>query len=96
MNEAIMAILVASTAFSGLTGVIVGQVIKEKLQLQWMGIRNLLILSGGLGVLVAALSVIWLAVSGRNEYLAWALIGIFIFQLLLFWIAASSYWYRAK
>lgn len=95
MNEtAMMAMIIVSTAFAGLTGVVIGQiVVSGKKSKRTLAIK-VLAASCGLGVLVAAFSILGLLLSWGNNpcNFCWWLYGGVIFQLLLFWAAAAAFW----
>ena len=94
MNEGMMAVLVASTAFSGLTAIVIGQIQVSKPQAKWKYAKLLLIISSALGVLVATFSSLWFMISilNGNANMALIIALFFIVQLFLFWIPASSFW----
>jgi hypothetical protein len=90
--ELMMAIIVASTALVGLTGIIVGQIRgRRKLSIKWRRkIRNNLIASFGLGMAASLFGVLWLLVPVEP----WRSIAVFafIFQVLCVVPTALAFW----
>jgi hypothetical protein len=70
----------------------IGQIKDSKLQSKWKGALKLLIVSGALGVFTAILGCAWFLIFNRNQNLGLIVFLFFVFQLVLFWIVASSFW----
>ena len=90
-TELMMAVIVASTAFAALTGVVIGQVIESKTTIKRKERKELLISSCGLGVLATALAISWFIFS-HNTFVGSLAISSFLVQIILFWWTAFIFW----
>ncbi len=88
--ELMMAVVVASTAFAALTGVVIGQVIESKAKIKKKERKQLLIISCGLGVLATALVISWFV--SHNNWVGTLAVIIFLVQMILFWVTALTFW----
>src|SRR4030042_3197571 len=90
-TELMMAIIVACTAFSALTGVVIGQLVDSSTRTKRKERKELLISSCGLGVLATAFAIAWFIFS-KNLFVGCLAIASFLAQLILFWLPASIFW----
>ena len=90
--ELMMAVIVASTALVGLTGIIIGQIRdRKKLDIKMRKkIRNNLVASFGLGMVALLFGVIWFLVPVDP----WRIIAVlaFIFQVPCVFLTALASW----
>lgn len=98
MGQFMMGILVASTAFVGLTGVVIGQMVQQRQTRRQARRRDLLAWSCVLGIIAILTVLSWfitLAVKPEVGY-RWILAGLantlFVVQLALFVFGAFTYW----
>lgn len=90
-NELAMAVLVASTAFAGLTGVVIGQITQHKLPISTTKrLKNSLQWSFMAGVIAASLAIFWF-VKPCIWTVGVAAIGL-VFQISLFWPIVYRFW----
>jgi hypothetical protein len=92
-----MAIIIASTTFVGLTGVVIGQtmhgnylsVVKRK-RLRARFVYGPLLF----GVIATMCAVAWLA--GQKPLFEIAAVALFSFQMISFWVIAFRFWIQER
>jgi hypothetical protein len=92
-NDLMMAVVIASTALLGLTGIIIGQILdRRKLDIKMTRKknRNILVVSFALGILASLFGVIWFLVPVD----LWRIIAViaFMFQILCVFPTALAVW----
>jgi len=90
-KELMMVVLVASTAFTALTGVVIGQVMASGTKTKREKRKQLLVKSCALGIAVVLVVIIWfLYFPTRLVAIIAAL--LFLIQMLLFWLPTRIVW----
>lgn len=94
-SEFTMAIIIASTALLGLTGVVIGQVMQSNLSNRAINrLKAALLPTFALGIFTVVYAINWLSSPSSVERLV--AIITFTFQICLFSAAAIAFWFSAR